>query len=661
MSRRQQRITSGQSSVGAKISPVDPAVQEAIALFKAGHLSEAGKVARKLMRKHPQNVFLYDIVAFSHLSAGKPADAAACCRKALQIAPGHLGAHSTLALALMKLGQPDNAAVACRNALAIDPAHPTSLNTLGRALAETEDLEGAAEAYRAAIAARPGFAEAHGNLGNVLKRQGRMDDAIASYRTAVSCNPNLPQLHHNLGNALRDIGYLEDAITSYEQALALKPGDPLTLTGLANALSDLGDLDAAIANFEAALDVDPDLAAALTGLGTLYERTNRLDQAITCADRARSTAPDDREVAILSAILLRRRERFDEAIALLEPVADSDLESRQSSVVHNELGKLEDRMHNADAAFRHFELANQAQARAEPQYGIWRERFLDQIAEIDQVLGADWVGTWAPVSAEEENEAPVFLVGFPRSGTTLLDQILDSHPAIQVMEEKPALESVVADARQRLEGYPRSIADIGPQDAGELRDLYHAEVARHLTRRAGTLLVDKMPLQLAQLPFIARLFPTARVVLALRHPCDVVLSNFMQHYRLNNAMANFLTIEDAARCYVRVMSLWQNCVAWLPISAHTVRYEDVVTDFESEIHRLLTYLDIDWDDAVLAFDRHAKAREIINTPSYQSVTEPINRQAMFRWKRYERQLGPVLPDLQPFVSAFGYGDISPVS
>lgn len=195
----------------------------------------------------------------------------------------------------------------------------------------------------------------------------------------------------------------------------------------------------------------------------------------------------------------------------------------------------------------------------------------------------EWVGTWTPPPAPPADELPdpVFLVGFPRSGTTLLEQMLDAHPELRTLEEKDAIDVVRRRIAGLPGGYPDALATLPAADLAALRALYRAEVARHLGGAAPTgLLVDKMPLNSLEAGLIHRLFPRARFLLALRHPADVVLSNFMQAFKPNAAMAQFSSLASAARFYAEVMALWQQYSAVLPLAVHTVRYEDLVADLE---------------------------------------------------------------------------------
>ena len=307
-------------------------------------------------------------------------------------------------------------------------------------------------------------------------------------------------------------------------------------------------------------------------------------------------------------------------------------------------------------AYHHFSTANDLQARSETAAAFSKDTFLAGIRRTGEILDADWVETWTTAEDGQGHETPSFLVGFPRSGTTLLDQILDSHPSIQVMEERDALYETAAAIERELGDYPACVATLDTTAMNKFREVYFRAVERYVDREPGTLLVDKYPFNICHMPLIARLFPKAKIILAMRHPCDVVLSNFMQNYVVNIAMANFFTVPDTAHCYGQVMGLWQKSVSLLPLDYHTVRYEALIDGLESEARRLFEFLDAEWDNAVLDYAAHAKQRGLINTPSYQSVTEPVYGRAMNRWKRYEQELAPVLDELAPFIEAFGYDD-----
>lgn len=231
----------------------------------------------------------------------------------------------------------------------------------------------------------------------------------------------------------------------------------------------------------------------------------------------------------------------------------------------------------------------------------------------------------------------------------MLDQILDCHPQIQTLEEKPVVLSLMSEF-EALSG------EIAPDrdTRRRMQARYFDLVSEHIELKPGSMLVDKFPLNITRVPLIVRIFPNARFILALRHPLDVCLSCFMHPFGPNEAMLNFARLETTARLYHSVMRLWLRIERELGLRAHRIRYEDLVQDFDTEMRSLLSFLQLPWDERVRDFSAHAAERGKINTPSYQQVTRPLNREALYRWKRYERQLAPIIPVLAPYIWAYGY-------
>jgi hypothetical protein len=226
------------------------------------------------------------------------------------------------------------------------------------------------------------------------------------------------------------------------------------------------------------------------------------------------------------------------------------------------------------------------------------------------------------------------------------------HEEVAVLDEEPILQRVgdILGGFEQLPGL--DVAEIA-----RLRTLYFEELDRLLPDAGGKVAVDKLPLNLLRAPLIHRLFPDARIVFAQRHPCDVVLSCFMQSFVINDAMANFLDLGDAARLYDVVLTFWETCRDVLPLAVHTVRYEALVEDLEGDARALLDFLGLPWDAAVLDHSRTARGRGLISTPSYSQVIQPLYREASGRWTRYRAEMAPVLPVLAPWALRLGYGDI----
>jgi hypothetical protein len=248
----------------------------------------------------------------------------------------------------------------------------------------------------------------------------------------------------------------------------------------------------------------------------------------------------------------------------------------------------------------------------------------------------------------------VFVVGFPRSGTTLLEQMLDAHPGLQSMDENPFFNRLADPLRRHDTRILGNLDVLRQYDVDELRKQYLVQVSEKIRRRWDAQLVDKNPLNMPWLPFIHRLFPNAKYILAIRHPCDVLLSCFMSNFRLNDAMSNFLRLEDAAQFYDLTFRHWERARELFGLNVHTVVYERLVEDVEAEVRPLFDFLGLAWRDEALDHRATAKARGLITTASYAQVVEPIYKRAAGRWEGYRRHLEPILPVLRPWIEKFGY-------
>lgn len=679
-----------QAAPGTGLQASESAIRDMISVYSAGNLQEAEKKARRLIMDFPGTLVAYNVLgaaqsgqgkfkkavtsyrqalkvspdfvdahfnlANSYRAMGKLANAATSYRKAIQLKPDFVEAHVNLGILLKGMGKPDSAVSSYREALKYMPNHADIHANLGNALVDLGKTGEAIAAYRQALKINPNYAEGHFSLGNALQACGETEQAVAAYQAAASIMPSHAEAHHNLGRALYDLGRVEEAAVSLAQAVKAKPGLALAHHSLGTVLAELDQFEGAINAFRKAVDIDPANAEHHASLGTLHERRNELDEAREHIRRALEIAPGDPAALLTLALIQKREGDRTGAVKTLTQLTDRDASDDVRAQVFSELGKLHDRDGDCADAFECFVAANKIQSHSDSAARYSKETFLNEIEYLTERLTPDIGRDWQQHPDQPPEETPAFIVGFPRSGTTLLDQILDSHPAIQVMEEQAALDHIVPYIAETYGPYPESLAQLNAEAINALRARYIANVSSSLKRQPGTLLIDKYPLNIRHVPLIVRLFPDSRIVLALRHPCDVILSNFMQTYKINDAMANFFTLEDAAHCYAQVMGFWQKCEALLPVNSHAVKYEALVGDFEGEVKRLLDFLGIGWDPAVLNHSEHAKSRGLINTPSYQSVTEPIYQRAKYRWKKYEKEMSPALGEVAPFIEAFGYSD-----
>jgi tetratricopeptide (TPR) repeat protein len=518
---------------------------------------------------------------------------------------------------------------------------------------------------------RRAFAEAEALCSQVLSQFGeeanalmllgvmRMeaDDhagAIGFFERARAAMPAHIHVLVNLGAAYRASGRSHEARIVLEQALQIDRRFAIAHNNLGNVLLDLGDKAGAKREYERAIVAQTTYAEPIAGLARLAEEEHRLDDASRLAERALSLAPNHVLAAMTRARVAYRKGEVEKAASQLETLLRAPgLRSTNRIVCEGYLGDALDRLGQFDAAFAAFSRAN------ELQHALYAPIF----AQADAPLSPASAGrlrafvkrfdpsTWQPGPPPER--APVFLVGFPRSGTTLLDQILASHPEIATLEERDALIDAVTTLI-RPDGDFDFWATLSEDEIVRLRSLYWRQVEVGLKGAPmKRVFVDKLPLNALLLPVIHRLFPTAKIVLALRDPRDVVLSCYQQRFGMSLAMFQLLKLDTAAAYYDAVMALVRACRERLALDLHEVRYEAVVSDFEATVRALLAFLGVGWDAAVRDYAETARQRTV-GTPSAAQVVMPLYASAQGKWRNYRRFLAPVLPTLEPWVEALGY-------
>lgn len=512
-------------------------------------------------------------------------------------------------------------------------------------------FEEACTLYQAVGRIDPSDVEVWAKLGATQYRLGRYPEAETSARRALKLAPHLAFAQHTLALALQGQGKLDDASALLEHALTQQPNSAETITNLARLREQQGRTQEAFELYHRALDLQPDSAYIQAKRAELLEKAGQVEEAEAILSRGLAREPGHPILNLVAARVDRRAGRHMQAVTRLENILNLPAAQESRAEIHLLLGQLHDRLGNTDKALPHLIEGKRRVALATDPKGHSRSRFLARI-ETASAWTSDDLAT--PPSAVAQDEAPIFLVGFPRSGTTLLEQILDSHPRLQTLEEKPMAEVLEQAFLNLTGGGPDALANLSEPQLAHLRQVYWSEAERLLDRQPGTLLVDKLPLNIVRVPLLWRVFPEARFILALRHPCDVTLSCLMQNFGHNDAMAGLVSLDSIAQIYSRVMGSWLDYAAHLPLHWHQVRYEDLITNLETEARSLLDFLGLGWDDAVLGHTRHAQERTLINTPSYHQVTQPIYQHARYRWKRYAEEFQPVMATLQPFIDRFGY-------
>lgn len=499
-------------------------------------------------------------------------------------------------------------------------------------------------------------------LGNIRARSGNTAAAQPLFERARRAAPGNIFILNSLGGACAANGRFAEAREALEAALRIDAGFPWALQNLGGILMELGERADARRCFERALMTDPRHVESVASLADLAEKENRLDDARRLTRQALTLAPGFLPARAVEARLALRGGEAAVAESILRDVLEQPrLRPSLEATARSALGQALEAQGRYAEAFAAFTAANEVERR------IQAPRLADAdfpgspatIAKLSAFLEATDPAGWTQPPADG-CPTPAFLVGFPRSGTTLLQQVLAGHPDVATLEEQDNFR----DAHGELLLAPGALERWSSLPPAALTK-WRAEFWRRVESKAGPpapgrIHIDKLPMNLAVLPVIHLLFPGARILFALRDPRDVIVSCFRSHFAANAAMFRLLTLEGAARYYDAVMSIAELARVRLPLAVHVVRYEDVVGNFRNEVTRVLGFLGLPWADGVLRYAETARGRTIM-TPSATQVIRPIYRSSIGQWRRYVAELAPVLPVLEPWVKKFGYGDASDFS
>lgn len=540
--------------------------------------------------------------ALAHL--GRHIEAIADYERALAITPDRADARASLAGILHAAGRSSEAVEHFEKALALDPNQPATHSNFGMLLAALGRHAEAAAHFERALVLAPGSAVAHNNLGNALAAQGRQDEAIGHYRAALAIAPGSAQTHNNLGDSLMAVDRAGEAVASYDRALAINPQ-------LASALGSRG--------------------LALLSLGGLAESRRSLEAAVALAPR--------RTVEHRALSEIKRYSRDDPHLAAMEALASdmAELSVREQTDLHFALGKAYDDLADHPRAFHHWQAGN---ALVHRQIGYDEAPRLAIFDRVREVFTREFIDTRRGCGCG--SSVPIFVIGMPRSGTSLVEQVLASHPDVfgagEITDFVTSVEAVgkAKDAEGTFFDHAPAIAG---EDLRRLGERYvesvtaRAPAARHVT--------DKMPSNHLCLGLIHLALPNARVIHLRRDPIDTCLSCYSRLFPTSLPYTYDLgELGRHYRAYQRLMEHWRQV---LPQDAMLeVQYEALVADFEPQARRILAYCDLGWDEACARF---YETQRPVRTASAAQVRRPLYQSSVGRWRPYQEMLGPLFDAL----------------
>jgi tetratricopeptide (TPR) repeat protein len=510
------------------------------------------------------------------------------------------------------------AAAIAEKALAEGFEHPLLLNVVATRLEGQGKPEEAVRLLERAVTLAPDDVPARNALALCLQRIDRPAEALHHVEVLLKNHPELAFAHANKGNALIALGSLGLAQTSHRRALELDPGNLAAMSALASIATHRGAHAEARRWAERVLERLPGFPDAVLSLS-----------AAELADGATERAEG----------LLRHL------------IADPRAGPSDRARAHGILGDVLDAAARYGQAFDAYFACNESLRHIHRRYAAGTG-ILDYTLSLTAAL-TEVAGRWPAAATPEEQPGPgaaaehVLLIGFPRSGTTLLEVVLDGHPDVVSLEEQDLFtESVLLFMGEPLD--LARLANAQERELSALRSAYWERVRAAGAQVAGKVFLDKHPLNTLKLPLIARLFPRAKILFACRDPRDVVLSCFRRRFRMNAAMYQLLTLEGAARFYDAVMTLADRARPCLGVDWHVVRYEHLIEDFAGQTRRICAFLGLEWTGELQEFSDRASAREYA-TPSTAQLTRGLDASGIGHWQHYRAALEPVLPLLEPWV------------
>ncbi len=675
-----------------------------VLMHQSGQDELAQQLIQAAIQLDPGNDTYYFNLAEVQRACGDPQAAIPNYRKAIEIEAMQADYFFGLGSVLSDCGDPEAAIEVFRKGTLLAPRDPQMHNNLGNALANTGDLDGAIRHFDKALAADPSYAEARVNLGNAHKDNGELECAIADYRDALSLQPEHAEIHYNLAVALDESGMQAQAEEAYRRVLAFDPGMAEAHANLGGLLREMNQLETALQCYRAALELNPRLRSALLGQAAVYRdigdfeqaarnyrhilgihvddviahsqlsdclvKLDCYDQAIEHIDLALRIDPENAEVHFNRGICLQALGRFEEAskshrkalelksdlaeaaynLALIssESLDDADIRQLETLAANEKLDEparinlyftlakaYKDRGRH-EQAFTQLQAGNDLKSRSHDFHPETYQDYIERvIATFDQAFFETHQGFGL------DTEVPVFIVGMPRSGSTLVEQIVSSHPSAYGAGELNDMRLLIRRLPEMLESEqeePECIASLSPAIAEKLAG-EHLQKLRLLSGGADRV-CDKMLGNFLKLGLIYLLFPRARIIHCMRNPLDMGLSCYSQNFARGLRFTYQLEHLGAAyRGYHKLMDHWRR---FLPMRMLEVRYERVVTQQEQVSRELIEFCGLDWDQRCLDFHRQSRG---VKTASFWQVRQPLYHSSVGQWRNYEQQLTPLVETL----------------
>jgi len=574
-----------------KQDPNQEHLQSIISLFTQGQLQQALSESSQLLERFPNSVVLYNIAGACNAGLMQFDAAIRSYKKALKINPVYADAYSNMGNALKGKGDLEEAIQSYKQALKIKPDYAQAYNNMGNALKDKGDLEEAIQSYKQALKIKPDYAQAYSNMGNALKSQGDVEAAIDSFKQALKIKPDYAQAFNNMGNALSEKGDLEAAINSYKQALKIKPDYVQAYNNIAIALKDKGDLEAAIDSYKQVLKIKPDYAEIYRNLSNIH-------------------------------LYKEHDEYFLKMQSLCQSASVSD---EQRCHLNFALSKASEDLNEVSQSFNYLIIGNELRKKI-LSYDIKKD------IELFSQLKKSYPSIALQSVVESSDLKPIFILGMPRSGTTLVEQIVSSHSEVTGAGELSYVSRF---------GDPIARGAIKP-NTKMILDFRQRYIEALKKRSDGKFIVtDKMPQNFLYVGLIFSAFPNAKVIHVNRDPVATCWSNY-KNYFSDKDLGYCYDLDDIVTYFGLYTDLMQFWLGHYGDRIYNLNYDNLTINQDDETRKLIEYLELEWENDCLSPQHNKRS---VRTVSQQQVRQKVYQGSSQQWRKFEPYLNGAFDQL----------------
>ena len=619
--------------------PLSGEIEALLELYGARRFAEAESRTRVLLGKYPGFAFGWKLLGGILQAQGKGKDALPAFRRVAELAPNEADSHFNIGVILKGMGRFEEAVASYRRAISLKPDYAEAYSNLGNVQHELGQYADSIDSYRRAIRLQPGSAIAYNNLGTALKDTGDQQGAMENYRKAIQLEPVYAEAYGNLGNVLKDLGRFVEAEQYLLKAMAIRPDYAESYSNLGNLLKDMGRVDTALANYRKALEIDPSSIKALLGISQLHLINGETARAEEMIGQVLQLHPGNLEARFMLTQSRKTMPGDDNLAALVEiGKATQDkqltLSYPQNIALNFTLGKCFDDLGEYERAFPYFLEGNRLMRSTLAYHAATITRDVDELMRIftrESVARLRGTGN--------DSNMPIFVLGMPRSGTTLVEQIIASHPDVHGAGELLYMQAIVRGTVAGVAGFPGNLRHIDQATLAKWGSDYVARLRKHAPEAQH--ITDKLPNNFWYVGLIHLMLPDAKIIHVRRNPVDTCLSCYTKLF--NSALNHTYNLAELGRYYVdyvRLMEHWRSVLP--PGTFLDVQYEDIVASQEVQARKLIDYCGLTWNDVCLDFH---KTKRAVGTASLSQVRKPIYQSSVERWRSYEKFLGPLLDAL----------------